>query len=224
TAIRRAASTSSCPGPIRAPPRSEPWPEDAAYCVRVPSAPAVWLLDASTRAIFALLGQKTGPENTVTEEEIKTIVAEAASAGVIEREERQMIAGVLRLGDRAVRGVMTPRTDVDWIDLADDEATTRDIVMKSPHSRLPVADGDPDNIVGVVQTRDLLASLAEGQRLDVRAHLTQAPVVPDTLDALDVLTILRDAEVPMALVHDEYGHFEGKRRPQATALSAVVLG
>jgi putative hemolysin len=202
---------------------------EAVACALAPSmtvisrvaAPAVWLLDASTRAVFSLFGQRTEAQETVTEEEIKTIVAEAASAGVIEREERQMIAGVLRLGDRAVRGVMTPRTDVDWIDLADDETTTREILMNSPHSRLPVADGDPDNIVGVVQTRDLLASLVAGERLDVRAHLKQAPVVPDTLDALDVLTILRNAEVPMALVHDEYGHFDGIVTP-TDALEPLV--
>lgn len=173
------------------------------------AGPAVWLLDASTRAVFSLFGQKTDPQGSVTEEEIKAIVAEAATAGVIEREERQMISGVLRLGDRAVRGVMTPRREVHWINLADDEVATREILMKSPHSRLPVADGDPDNIVGVVQTRNLLASLAAGESLDIRAHLKQAPLVPDTLDALDVLTTLRDAEVPMALVHDEYGHFDG---------------
>jgi len=184
-------------------------------------APAVSLLDASTRAVLRLFGYKTGPASAVTEEEIKTVVAEAESAGVIETDERRMIAGVLRLGDRDARGVMTPRTDVDWIDLEDDEAVIRQTLMDSPHSRLPVADGDPDNVLGVVQSRDLLAAMLAGKPLDIRAHLKPAPVVPDTIDALDVLTTLRDAEVPMALVHDEYGHFEGIVTP-TDALEALV--
>jgi putative hemolysin len=173
------------------------------------ATPAVSLLDASTRAVFRLFGYQTQPASAVSDEEIKTVVAEAESAGVIETGERRMIAGVLRLGDRDARGIMTPRTDVHWIDLEDDEAVIRQTLTDSAHSRLPVADGDPDNVLGVVQSRDLLAAMLAGKPLDIRAHLKPAPVVPDTIDALNVLTTLRDAEVPMALVHDEYGHFEG---------------
>jgi len=89
------------------------------------AAPVVWLLDASTRAVFRLFGQSTEPANAITDEEIRTIVAEAEIAGVIETDERRMISGVLRLGDRAVRGIMTPRTEVAGLDLDDDEATIR---------------------------------------------------------------------------------------------------
>ena len=185
------------------------------------ATPAVSLLDASTRAVFRLFGYQTQPASAVSDEEIKTVVAEAESAGVIETGERRMIAGVLRLGDRDARGIMTPRTDVDWIDLEDDEAVIRQTLTDSTHSRLPVADGDPDNVLGVVQSRDLLAAMLAGKPLDIRAHLKPAPVVPDTVDALNVLNTLRDAEVPMALVHDEYGHFEGIVTP-TDALEALV--
>ena len=178
------------------------------------ASPVVWLLDASTRLIFNLFGQSTESASAVTEEEIKTIVAEAETAGVIEFDERRMIAGVLRLGDRPARAVMTPRTAVDWIDLDhDDEAAVRALLGSTPHSRLPVAHGDPDNMIGVVQARAILADMLAGKPLDIRANVRQAPVVPDTLDALDVLQVLREAEVPMALVHDEYGHFEGLVTP-----------
>jgi putative hemolysin len=185
------------------------------------ASPIVWLLDASTRAIFRLFGHETEPSTAVTDEEIKTVVAEAESAGVIEPEEKRMIAGVMRLADRPVRGLMTPRTDVDWINLADDEAEIRALLLSTPHSRLPVVDGDPDSVAGVVQVRAVLADLLEGRPLDVRSHLRSAPIVPDTLDALDVLKALRAAEVPMALIHDEYGHFEGIVTP-ADALLAIT--
>ncbi|MCG7392334.1 hemolysin family protein [Microvirga sp. ACRRW] len=185
------------------------------------AAPAVWLLNASTGMIFKLLGTSSDDSSTVTEEEIKHLVGEAESAGVIEEQERRMISGVLRLGDRTVRGLMTPRTDVDWIDLDDDEESIRALLMETPHSRLPVSEGSPDNVIGVVQSRALLASLLSGQPLDIRAQIQTAPVIPDTLYALDALAILRDSEVPMALVHDEYGHFEGVVTP-ADALEAIV--
>jgi putative hemolysin len=185
------------------------------------AAPVVWLLDASTRLVFRLLGRSTGSDSAVTEEEIRTIVAEAETAGVIETDERKMISGVLRLGDRAVRAVMTPRTDVDWIDLDDDEFDIREILINSPHSRLPVAEGHPDNMLGVVQARELLAASLRDESLDIRKHIRKAPIIPDTLDALDALEVLRQAEVPMALVHDEYGHFDGVVTP-ADILDAIA--
>jgi putative hemolysin len=185
------------------------------------AAPVVWLLDASTKLIFRLLGQSTESESAVTEEEIKTIMAEAETAGVIETDERKMIAGVMRLGDRAVRGVMTPRMDVDWINLDDTEFEIRETLINTPHSRLPVAEGHPDNMLGVVQARELLAAFLREEPLDIRAHIRKAPIIPDTLDALDALEVLRQAEVPMALVHDEYGHFDGVVTP-ADILDAIA--
>jgi putative hemolysin len=185
------------------------------------AAPVVWLLDASTKLIFRLLGQSTESESAVTEEEIRTIMAEAETAGVIETDERKMIAGVMRLGDRAVRGVMTPRTDVDWIDLNDSPSEIREILINTPHSRIPVAEGHPDNMLGVVQARELLAATLREEALDIRKHIRKAPIIPDTLDALDALEVLRQAEVPMALVHDEYGHFDGVVTP-ADILDAIA--
>ncbi|TDR94382.1 hemolysin family protein [Enterovirga rhinocerotis] len=185
------------------------------------AAPVVWLLDTSTRLVFRLLGVKPVSESVVTEEEIRTLVAEAEHAGVIESDERSMIAGVLRLGDRTVRGLLTPRTEVDWLDLDDDEATNRETLFTTHHSRLPVMKGDPDDIQGVVHVRDLLAALVQGEPLDIASRLRKPPIVPDTLDALEVVKVLRDAEVPMAIVHDEYGHFEGIVTP-ADALDAIV--
>ncbi|MGJ3265437.1 MAG: hemolysin family protein [Salinarimonas sp.] len=173
------------------------------------AAPVVWLLDASTKLIFRVAGIGTEAQVSITDQDIRALMAEAETAGVIETDERRMIAGVMRLADRAVRGLMKPRTEVDWIDLADTQEEIRTTLLTTTHSRLPVADGGADNVIGVVQVRELLAPLLRGESFDLRAVVRPAPVIPDTVDALVALAVLRRAAVPMALVHDEYGHFEG---------------
>ena len=184
-------------------------------------APLVFLLDISGRSVLWLLGQRGESEEKVTDEEIKLLVAEAEHHGTIESDERRMIAGVMRLGDRAVRAVMTPRTDVDWINLDADEASIRKALMATGHSRLPAGEGSVDAMVGVIASRDILAALLSGKPLEVRKYLRHAPIVHDQADALDVLTTLRESDMPMALVHDEYGHFEGIVSP-ADILEAIT--
>ena len=185
--------------------------------------PLVWLLNASGHQMLRLLGQDTPKEETVTDEEIKTVIAEAESAGVIAADERKMIAGVMRLGDRSVAGVLTPRTDVEWIDLNADWETIRARLIASRHSRLPAGE-NVDTMVGVIQARDLLAAALDSKtsNINVRDFVRPAPIVHDTADALDVLTVLREASVPVALVYDEYGHFEGIITP--ADLMEVIVG
>jgi len=185
------------------------------------AAPVVWLLDASSGALIRLLGVKPGGQSSVTAEELQMLFAEATRSGVIETEQHQMLAGVVRLAQRPVREVMTPRTDLDWIDVSADEEAVRQLLEDSPHSVWPVADGTPDKVMGLVRVREVLSALLAGEGLQLEALMRKAEVVPDQLDAVDALRVLQQADVAMAMVHDEYGHLDGIVTP-VDLLTALV--
>ena len=173
------------------------------------AAPLVWLLDSSSAMIIRLFGIRSKGQSSVTAEELQMIFAEATRSGVIEAEQHQILTGVVRLAERPVRDMMTPRTEVDWIEADADAALIRRTIKKSPHSLLPVADGSPDQIIGIVKVREVLAAMVAGQPVSIRDMAIKAEVVPDQLDAMDALRVLQSADIAMAVVHDEYGHFEG---------------
>jgi len=173
------------------------------------SYPLVWLLDASGNAVLRLLGRKGRVSDGVSDEEVRTIIAEAESAGVLETEEKNMIGGVMRLVDRTAKALMTPRADVELIALDDSPAKLRRIIEETRRSRLPVSTDHADEIIGVVFVKDVMAVLAKQDVVDLRTLVHDAPIVTDNARALDVLKSLRASVVHMALVFDEYGHFEG---------------
>ncbi|MFL5254854.1 MAG: hemolysin family protein [Rhodopila sp.] len=173
------------------------------------AAPAVWLLGKSSNLVLRLFGLSRIPRQTVTEEELKALVAEGAQAGVLELEERHMIERVLRLADKPVRAIMTPRTELAWIDRTHQPQAIIDTLKSSSHSRFVVCDRSIDNVVGVVQAKDLLDRLLSGGELSVGASLRQPIIVPDAVSALDALERLKADPMGLALVMDEYGSFEG---------------
>lgn len=185
------------------------------------TAPFVWLLDRSSSFLLRVMGVRHKGEHSLTAEELQLVIAEATRSGAIEEDERQIMTGIMKLADRPVRELMTPRTELDTIDKRASEDEVRAALKASPHSLLPVADGSPDNIVGVVKVKEVLAVLLAGKRLQLARLMRKAEVIPDQLDAMDALRLLQQSDVSMALVHDEYGHLEGVVTP-ADLLAAIV--
>ncbi|MEO6040608.1 MAG: hemolysin family protein [Croceibacterium sp.] len=173
------------------------------------AAPLVWLLDSSSDALMRLFRIRHRGDHKLTAEELHMIFADATHSGVIEEEERAMMSGIMRLAERPVRELMTPRIELDWLDRGAGEAEIRAVIATSPHSWLPVADGSTDNVVGVVKVRDVLARLLAGELANLDEILRKAEVVPDQLDAMDALRLIQASGTGMAMVHDEYGHLEG---------------
>jgi putative hemolysin len=184
-------------------------------------APFVWVLDKSSGVVLALLRVSRSGQSEVTAEELHMIFAEATRSGLIEEEERAIMTGIMRLADRPVRELMTPRNEIDAIDRRADETEIRALLKNSPHSLWPVVDGSPDTIVGVVKVKDVQRTLLAGKRVQIGRLMKKAEIVPDQLDAMDALRILQQSGVSMALVHDEYGHLEGVVTP-ADLLAAIV--
>lgn len=171
-------------------------------------APIVWLLDRSGKVVLFLLGQRGASENRVTEEEVHVLLAEAHEGGVLEPEEREMMAGVMRLSDRTASALMTPRHDLDMLPLNATGAEALAAVRRVARPRMPVADAE-GTVVGIVLLADAFQAVSRREGLDIKALVRDVPVVSDRTEALDVLEILQKAEHRMALVYDEYGHFEG---------------
>ncbi len=172
------------------------------------TAPFVWLLNTSSGLLMRLLRISDKGRDAVTEEEIRLLVAESTEQGVLDIDEQAMVNRVLRLGDRTVDSVMTPRMRVAWLDIAAPRSENVEVMRDTPYSRYPVYRGDESDIVGVVEVKSLLGGIVQGTP-ELFRTLAKPLFVPATARALDLLEEFRDAETPMALVVDEYGDIEG---------------
>ena len=167
------------------------------------------LLIFSTDKVVHLVGARPSSEPSVTEEEVKVLVEQGTRIGVFEQEEQEMIKGVLRLGEQTLGGLMTPRRQVVWLDLAESLEETREKILGSGYGRFPVISGDKEDILGIVHTKDLLCQAMSGQPVDLKAVMRPPLFVPEGTLVLDLLALFKEQGSDMAIVIDEYGSAEG---------------
>lgn len=172
--------------------------------------PMVWLLGKATELVLKTLGIKLGPEQPVTEEEIQLLIDQGTEAGVFEESEQDMVQGVFSLGDSRVYSLMTPRTEITWLDISDSPDEIRRKIGESPYSRFPVCQGSLDAILGIVKARDLLAApgLASPE-FKLKDKLQPAFYVPETMFASRALEVFKQQSAELLLVIDEFGSLQG---------------
>ncbi len=172
-------------------------------------APIAWFLGASTDLVLRLIPLRRTEAVPVTDEEIGFMLREGAASGHIPQAETEIVEMALRLGDRRISAVMTPRTQIEWLDLDDSEEANRHKIRDSAHSRFPVVQGGSQQVIGIVRAKDLLAVCLAGRPFDVRAAMRPPLYLPNTVSVLRALEVFKSSGEPMALVVDEYGDLEG---------------
>jgi putative hemolysin len=173
------------------------------------AAPLVWFLSASSNLVLHFLPRAPKESSAVTEEEITIMLREAQAAGNVHAAETAIVQMALRLGDRRVNAVMTPRTQLEWLNLQDTPDENRRKVRDSDYSRFPVFDGGPQQVAGIVQVKDILTAEMTGRSFDLKPLVRPAMFIPETATALRALEMFRKSGEPMVLVVDEFGDLQG---------------
>lgn len=170
------------------------------------SRPLVWLLSFSTTAVLRLLRVQKGNDPPVTPEEIAVLMEQGQQVGVFEETETDIVQSVFRLGDLRAGSLMTPRRDIDWIDLDDPLDEILFQVYDSPHGHFPVARGKLDNVIGILRSKDMLSRMMQSdQEVSIEEVAMPAQFVPESMPAFQVLEVLKSASGNLTLVIDEYG-------------------
>ena len=173
------------------------------------AAPAVWLLSASTNLLMGAFGRRKAEEHAVTEEDVRGMIEQAASTGAVLELEQRLIERVFRLGDRRVKSLMVPRTEVEWLEIDAPPAEVRRTVARSAHSHFPVCRGGLDKVVGVVHLKDIVKRSLTAGTIALTAVMERPMFVPETAPALTLLETMRTSGRRLALVVDEWGAFVG---------------
>jgi putative hemolysin len=173
------------------------------------TAPVVHLLSSSTDGLLKLLGIQVTEDSGVTEEEIKVLIKQGTQAGMFEEAEQEMVSRVFRLGDRSVTALMTPRTDIVWLDVDAPWELNKSVMLANPHSYFPVGQGSLDECVGIVSLKDLLPAFMAGEVVNLRQVMRSPLFVPESIRALKVLELFKESRNHIALIADEYGGLEG---------------
>ncbi|OQD58292.1 hypothetical protein MBBAR_21c00110 [Methanobrevibacter arboriphilus JCM 13429 = DSM 1125] len=173
--------------------------------------PLVKVLSSSTNFILKIIGSNESKDSIVTEDEIKMLIEEGIEDGTIEKEEEDIIKRVFRLDEQKVDMLMTPKNEIIWIDLEESLEESKKKIIESERSIFPVAEGDLDNLLGVVQAKDILSSIFKEENLNIKNYLKKPLIVPENLPSLDILKLFKEnlEYVHIAIVVDEYGSVEG---------------
>jgi len=173
------------------------------------SRPFVYLLSASTDAILRLMGKKELSSANLTEEDIHAMLAEGSSAGLIEKQEHEMVRNVFRLDDRQIASLMTPRSEFIYLDIEQPIESSLDYLINSDHSRFPVCRGGINDMLGVITAKRLLKQRIIGESTNIIECLRPCIFVPETLTGMTLLEQFRESGVQMVFVVDEYGEILG---------------
>jgi magnesium and cobalt exporter, CNNM family len=169
-------------------------------------APIVTILSWSTDALLKLFRLQASKEPAVTEDDVRGLLRQGAQTGVFEPAEQQIVERVFQFADRRVSAIMTPRSDIVWLDINDDRGAWRSEISGSPYSRFPVCDGDLDHVIGILHAKEFLTA---PETIEIRSLLQPPITVPEQTPALKVLENFRQTTVHIALVIDEYGGVHG---------------
>jgi putative hemolysin len=182
-------------------------------------APVVTILSVSTNAVLKIFGLGKPSEQSVTEEDVRGLLRQGATAGIFEPGEYQIVERVFRFADQRVNAIMTPRADIVWLDAKNTHSELRTKVSASLYSRFPVCDGDLDRVIGILHVKDFLTG---AENADIRTLLKHPVIVPQSLPALKVLEKFRQTTVHIALAVDEYGGVRGLA--SATDILEALVG
>lgn len=173
------------------------------------TSPLTGLLSASTDLGVRLLGMKPSGEPPITEEEIRVLIDQGTEVGVFGEAEQDMVEGVFRLNERSINAIMTPRTEIAWLDAEDKIEDIIKLVLQSPYSRFPVSRGSLDNVLGILNAKTLLENALAGEPYNIVDLLEKPLFIPENTPAVRVLEMEKELGVHEALVIDEYGGVMG---------------
>jgi putative hemolysin len=171
--------------------------------------PIVKALTGATTLILRIFGLKGSGEGGLTEDEIRAVISEGAESGVLEPAEELIVQRVFQLGDQRVAGIMTPRVDIEWVNVEITPDELRDFLVSHAHTQFVVCQEDLDNVLGTVRSADLLPAVLRGGPIQLRSLVREALFVPDSMRAFQLLEAFRSSHKHVAIVMDEFGAVEG---------------